>query len=298
LLPKDAQIWSVFVAGEPTKPRLNKNKILIPLNRSNLGASGLASFDVELIYFEKTQRFGWIGKKSTLFPVPDIIISQMLWSVYLPEGYDLLYFGGTVEKEKIAQGLRPLLGAKRKAISRLAATPEEPGKEEEGRFRDAEEMKKEFSPNLALAEDELAEQMKNEVQFSQRVQDIQAGKVPSAQGVLPIRIQIPTTGQLYRFAKTIISEEPLTLNFGFISGTASFFTKVLIAVLILLGLVLIRRRLKKIYLSIRKNYRPHYTPLLLILLALILWTFSKTLAIICLAGAIVLLVLMRLSNPD
>ena len=131
-----------------------------------------------------------------------------------------------------------MFGAKRKALGRVAAAPAEPGREEEGRFRDAEEMKKEFSPNLALAEDELAEQMKNEVQFSQRVQDIQAGKVPSTQGVLPIRIQIPTTGQLYRFAKTIVSEEPLTLKFSFMSGTTWFFVKILIAVLILLGLLL------------------------------------------------------------
>lgn len=298
LLPKDAQIWSVFVAGEPTKPRLNKNKILIPLNRSNQGATGLASFDVELIYFEKTRRFGWMGKRNTLFPVPDIIISQMLWSVYLPEGYDLLYFGGTVEKEKMAQGLRPLLGAKRKALSRVAAAPAEPGKDEEGRLREAEEMKKEFSPNLALAEDKLAEQVRNEAQFSQRVHDIQAGKVASTQGVLPIRIQIPTTGQLYRFAKTIISEEPLTLSFSFISGTSLSLVKVLIVLLILLIVWLIRRRLKAVFLSIQRIYKPQYAPLLLVLLGVILWMFSKTLSIICLAGGIVLLVFSRLFKTD
>ncbi|MBN1223827.1 MAG: hypothetical protein JXB23_11310 [Candidatus Aminicenantes bacterium] len=292
-LPDEAQIWSVFVGGEPTKPRLNRNKILIPLNRSSQGATGLAAFDVELIYFEKGRRFSWLGKRGSLFPVPDIIISQMLWSVYLPEGYDFLYFGGTVEKEKIAQGLRPLLGAKRKAASRVAGAPAELGTDEEGSLQEALKMKKEFSPNLALEEDKIAEQVRNEAQFGQRVQDIQTGKIPAAQGVLPIRIHIPTTGQLYRFAKTIVSDEPLSLSFGYISGETLLLFKIIFILLILTALFGLRRRIKKAFLSLRNNYKAGYTPFLLILLALILWALSKALSIICLVAALALLVLMR-----
>lgn len=40
-LPKGAQIWNVFVANEPARPRSDEGKILIPLNRSRRGASGL-----------------------------------------------------------------------------------------------------------------------------------------------------------------------------------------------------------------------------------------------------------------
>ena len=229
--------------------------------------------------------------------MPDIIISQMLWSVYLPEGYDFLYFGGTVEKEKMAQGLRPLLGAKRKAVSRVAAAPARPEKDEERRRQKAIEMKKEFSPNLALEEDKIAEQVRNEAQFSQRVQDIQTGKVASAQGVLPIRVQIPTTGQLYRFAKTIVSDEPLDLSFGYISGWSLLLCKILVILLILVALFGLRRRLKKGIQFLRNNYRPGYTPLLLILLALILWSLSKTLSVLIMAAALAMLLLMRFKRP-
>jgi hypothetical protein len=128
-LPKDAELWSVFVDGAPAKPRRSDGKILIPLNRSREGASGLAAFDVEVIYHQKAARFGAVGRRSAEFPVPDVIISQALWSVYLPVGYDYLRFGGSVEKEKSASGLRPILGLKRRTASRIEADAPKPGEE-------------------------------------------------------------------------------------------------------------------------------------------------------------------------
>jgi len=110
-LPPGARFWSVFVAGEPVRPSKNeKGKMLIPLNRSRQGATDLVAFEVEIIYYRKADEFSWMGGyRKTVFPVPDVIISQMLWSVYLPFGYTYLYFGGTVEKEEIAKGIRPIL---------------------------------------------------------------------------------------------------------------------------------------------------------------------------------------------
>jgi hypothetical protein len=296
-LPEDAQIWSVFVGGEPAKPRLNKNKILIPLNRSRQGATGLVAFDVELIYFEKLKRFGWMGHRNSMFPVPDIIISQMLWSVYLPDGYSFLYFGGTVEKEKMARGLRPLLGVKRKVAGYMMPAPPVSGEDKEYRDRirrEADEAKKQFSANLALAEEQIAQQVENEARFGQRVDDIQAGKVAATGGILPIRIQIPATGQLFRFAKTIVSEEPLTLSFNYISGGTMLLMKILIIVLILIILFALRHKIKAFIIYLRKQYKPSYTPFLLIILGIILWTFARILAIACVLGAVVILVVMRL----
>ncbi|MCJ7583051.1 MAG: hypothetical protein MUP98_21240 [Candidatus Aminicenantes bacterium] len=289
-LPAQAEIWSVFVGGEPARPRLNENKILIPLNRSQQGATGLAAFDVELIYFIKAKRFGRLGRRESLFPVPDIIISQMLWSVYLPEGYSLLYFGGTVEKEKFAKGIRPLLGTAKRFTYYSPAPATEPEGDDEYRDKvrnEASKLKGQFSANLALSEEQLTEQVKNEARFGQRVQDIQEGKVPLAAGVLPIRIQIPTTGQLFRFAKTIISEDVMTMNFTFISQGMLTFIKVLLVLLIAIVFYSVRRKIKALFTSLRIGKQMNQIPIMLLVLGVIALVFSKLVAILLIMASLV-----------
>jgi hypothetical protein len=288
-LPEDAQIWGLFVGGEPAKPRVNKNKILIPLNRSRQGATGLVAFDVELIYYLKSKRFGWLGHRDSLFPVPDVIISQMLWSVYLPVGYTFPQFGGSVEKEKKAKGIRPLLGGKSKFFSTIEPPAGVPEKDKERLRRELDEMKKQFSPNLAIAEEQLAEQVENEAQFSQRVQDIQEGKVPAVGGVLPIRIIIPTTGQVFRFAKTLVSEEPLTLRLTYASRGMMTLVGFLILVIVLILLYAFRSKMKKPLGFIPEKFRVNYLHLSLLILSIIMLIFSNILAIICFVGFILTL---------
>ncbi len=222
-LPEDAELWSVFVDGAPAKPRRGDGRILVPLNRSRENASGLAAFDVEVIYHQKAARFGAIGRRSAEFPVPDIIISQALWSVFLPVGYEYLRFDGSVEKEKSASGLRPILGLKRRTASRIGADVPKPGEEMPPDYRDriqrqADEMKREFGGKLALDPSQLTSQAENEFRFNQRVQDVQAGGATVAMGVLPIRVQVPTSGKLYRFAETLVRGEPMTLRLTFLAG--------------------------------------------------------------------------------
>ena len=48
-----------------------------------------------------------------LIPAVDVVVSQMLWSVYLPVQFDYWHFGGTVDKEAEAQGFKPLVSALR-----------------------------------------------------------------------------------------------------------------------------------------------------------------------------------------
>lgn len=289
-LPPSAEVWSVFVGGEPARPRLNDNTILIPLNRSQQGAAGLAAFDVELIYFLKARRFRGFGSRESLFPVPDILISQMLWSVYLPEGYSLLRFGGTVEKEKFARGIWPLLGtARRFAYSGPSAAAGPVGDEEyrDRLRREVSKLKGQFSPNLALSEEHLAEQVENEARFGQRVQEIQEGKVPLAAGVLPIRIQIPTTGQLFRFAKTIISADVLSMNFTFVSqGMLSLF-KVMAVLLFAAAFYLFRKRIKGLFSSLRDGKRMRQIPAVLLVLGGIVLVYSKFAAALFVVAALV-----------
>ena len=288
-LPAAAQVWSVFVGGEPAKPRFHGPKILIPLNRSAQGATGLAAFEVELVYFERSSRFGWLGRQDSFFPVPDIIVSQMLWSVYLPQGYRVARFGGTVEKEKTARGLLPLLASKARVVSYFEPGPGVPeeGKDEKERVaREADRAKKQFSANLALSEEQFVQQMQNELRFGRRMDDIQTGKVPAAGGILPIRINIPASGQLFRFAKTLVSGEPLTLSCSYLSGGFLWVLRGIALAAAAALLYALRRKIRGLLRQLRAKFRVEHALVLLVLLAVVLWSFSKPLSIVALMASL------------
>lgn len=255
-LPVESQIWSVFVGGAPVKPRLRGDRILIPLNRSTQGATGLVAFEVELIYFQKAVRFVWAGEKESRFPRTDILVSELLWSVYLPEGYRYHSFGGTVEREKTARGIRGLLAGKGRTVSPIRPRPEVPGEdksEKDELRREAGRLKQQFSANLALSEEQMIRQIENEARFGGRVTDIQSGAAPAGGGILPIRIRIPATGRLFRFAKTIVSGESLTMTVDYM-GEGTFRGMLwALAALTLAAVFFLRRRLASIGSTLRKR---------------------------------------------
>src|SRR5262249_11005776 len=99
-LPKGAILWSAFVAGQPVKPSLDKEgRVLIPLQKSNM-ADEIQSFPVEVIYHAQETALGLGGNRSAFLPAVDLPISQVLWSMYVPEEYRFLHFGGSMDPER------------------------------------------------------------------------------------------------------------------------------------------------------------------------------------------------------
>ena len=95
-----------------------------------------------------------------------------------------------------------------------------------------------------------------------------------------------------------MSEEPLTLSFNYVSSNTLLLIKIIIILLLLLILYLSRHKIKKLITSVQAGYKPHYTPVLLIILGIILWTFSRVLSVIFVLGALALLLLLRLKKSS
>jgi hypothetical protein len=299
-LPKDAELWGTYVAGKSVKPAKNeKDKILIPLNRSQSSEGGLAPFDVELIYFQKAKKFGWFGTKKSFFPIPDLIMSRVIWSVYLPFGYSFVHFGGTMEKEKIAGGISPFLGLGKRTVNynelskgyrsgpgAPAAGPAEKGKEE----RDAAKKRKalsmlqsqrtlqsEFGQNMPVGQEEIADQLSREMGFSAKLDEV-AASGSMATGVMPIRVQVPTIGQVYRFAKQIVSDEPLIVEARYVKDTPLTFFKLMLLLLVVYAFYRGRNWLESVWDSAadwyRKNLAGFVTPLRLVIICASLFLLS------------------------
>ena len=166
------------------------------------------------------------------------------------------------------------------------------GKDYQSRFR-----------NLPLKEEQLQSQVDAELNFSGRLEGRtqQTGEPPriaggtSATGVMPIQIQVPTGGQVYRFDKTIVkSEDPLTIKIFYVQYWIIKTIKWLIILIIILFLYIKRKNLQKILQKAKegfnalKKHEPlilkyaesRITTVVLFFLFLISLSFSSLLALI------------------
>lgn len=261
-LPEKADIWSVLVGNEPVEASINaEGKLLVPLIRSRSVDNRLDAFPVEVIYCLVENRLSVTGSLASGLPAIDLLISQLIWSVYLPNDYAYIYFASTLEKEEMIRGLNVFAVPQRrydeKAMREVfqSVDPESQtiqrdqlkrvykGKDYQSRFR-----------NVPLQEEEISSQVTAELEFGGRLEGLAQQVAPSiavptgATGILPIQIQIPTGGQVYRFAKTIIKpEDPLTFSVTYTRLWVVKMVKWLIFVLIAFILYLNRKSLKRLW---------------------------------------------------
>ncbi|MCP5048300.1 MAG: hypothetical protein GY940_14105 [bacterium] len=219
----------------------------------------MQSFTVDLIYFSKGESLGSWGGNSILFPTADIMVSKMLWSVYLPQDYSYLHFKGNVEKEEIAGTLNLLLGKKRNfSLDQVGAYNEMAGRLEkelpkQQRMNAYEQSLQSNFENRSIGQKDLANQLRQEANLNlefQREQGKRLGQPGSGSNIF--KIELPTSGQIYRFNKTIIEGEPIALTFYYTSNTVNLIVKLLLLLLLILILYLLR---KKFYALVKGIYR-------------------------------------------
>ncbi len=285
----------------------NQGKLLVPLIRSRSVNNRLDTFPIEVIYCLVNNNFSPLSFRQTALPEVDLLISQLIWSVYLPNDYAYLYFKSTLEKEEIIRGVNLFAGKQRQfneqAMQEIA--------ESEYRVADEDKLKKAYKGkdyqsrfrNLPLKEEQLQSQVDAELNFSGRLDGLtqQAAEPPrvtggaSATGVMPIQIEVPTGGQVYRFAKTIVkSNDPLTIKIFYVQYWIIKTIKWLIILIVILILYIKRKSigqilkkakdrintLRKHEPTIRKYAESKITTVVLFCLLLISFSFSSFLTFI------------------
>jgi hypothetical protein len=299
----------VFVGNQPVESSMNgKGKLLVPLIRSRSVDNRLDTFPVEVIYCMVQDKFTPFGLQESTLPAVDLLISQLLWSVYLPNDYAYLYFESTLEKEEIIRGVNVFTNARRRydgGKMRQLRLGQELSKEERKKAYKGDDYQSYFR-NVPLEEDQLSSQMDAELEFGGRLEGL-ASNAPQAPisggvstGVLPIQIKVPTSGQVYRFAKTIIRpEDPLVFSVIYtrmwVMGAIKWIT---IGFIGLIGYWNRRRLLrigrwttaqlnavagwiKKRERAIKRYAQSGMTPFVLFGLVVLLWRVSGYLALLC-----------------
>ncbi len=258
-LPESVDVWSVLVGGRPVESSMDgRGRLLVPLIRSRSVDNRLETFPVEVIYCAVQDGFAPIGSQVSALPTVDLLISQLMWSVYLPNDYSYVYFKSTLEKEEIIRGVNVFANVRRQydenAMKEMDGFGVVIGGAEIKKAYRGKDYRSYFR-NVPMDEVQLSNQLKAELEFGGRLEGLAGNEAPQASvsrasvatGVLPIQVRVPTSGQVYRFAKTIIRpEDPLAFSVTYTRSWVVSLLKWIIATLIALVIYLNRRRLKRI----------------------------------------------------
>ena len=85
-LPAGSEVWAASVGGEPSKPALAEGatdadpEVLIKIINSEQG------FPVELVYATPVGALGPFGRVKTVLPQPDMVVTESVLDVFLPDG--------------------------------------------------------------------------------------------------------------------------------------------------------------------------------------------------------------------
>jgi hypothetical protein len=309
-VPNKADVWSVFVGDQPVESSMNgKGKLLVPLIRSRSVDNRLDTFPVEVIYCTVQNRFSPFGSQASTLPAVDLLISQLIWSVYLPNDYAYVYFRSTLEKEEIIRGVNVFTNARRQydeGVMRELRLGQDKSGDDLKKVYKGEDYRSYFR-NVPLEEDQLSGQMDAELEFSGRLEGLASNEAPQtlisggiSTGVLPIQIRVPTGGQVYRFAKTIIRpEDPLSFGVTYtrlwVMGLLKWMGIGIIVLLTYLNrkrvmrigrwtggkLITIADWIKKRESIIKRYAQSGMTPFVLFGLVVALWRVSGYLALLC-----------------
>jgi len=216
-LPEGSQLWSAFVDDRPVTPSKDeKGDVLLPLRKSesvdrdddtnymnkrqqrrqNEGlqaqqhamqerikqlesddddVSDLKPYDVELVYISPNVVLAERGQIKLALPKVDMPIGQLAWAVFLPSSSRVVDSTGNI-REVNAFSL-PFRHFGESAIAESKA------------------MDKLASAQQALAQMDAAKAME------------QVALSSKAKGVLPVRVEIPIAGSIYRFEKMLSVDE-------------------------------------------------------------------------------------------
>jgi hypothetical protein len=203
-LPKDAELWSAFVAGAPVKPTLvEKDVYRIPLAKSQIN-DGRQGFALEIVYHQAKKGFGIAGMRSERFPVPDAPMSRLFWSLYLPENQRFVHFGGDLEA---ARSARPWNAVAFAPISKLKNA----GKKEDRRQR---EQINELEARLSVAGAAAPQAAEKQLQAFDDFSNKKAAAFST--GVFPVAFSVPESGQLFHFGQVMIVGQSPKLSMTFV----------------------------------------------------------------------------------
>jgi hypothetical protein len=177
-LPDGSKLLSAFTNGREIQPVMDGDTLLVPLDKSTT-----ASFPVEIAWLSKTGEFGFIGRRSILLPSSPVSIDELSWRLYTPEAWQMFYFGGNVERKKPGGAFwSALLGAMSQTAAEQVPSAYAGGYASKSYKYNVENVRKRFKKGRKLDSGDYDLGLRNS----------------------QVQVQIPVTGNRYRFSSYLV----------------------------------------------------------------------------------------------
>ncbi len=217
-LPEGATLLSAEVAGQGVKPVSGQDGTRVPLLRTGFRPSG--AYEVSFVYQQPGTPLGRKGEARLSLPRFDLPVSLVDWELFLPERYEVRNFGGNARRELAA--LAPLRDAGIEDGVEGGVVGGVPGGFVGGiggrDDRDALSETVRTTGQAPVAQDERQSQQRLEADQQARL-NAPSSNVFALQrrvaGVLPVRVEVPRSGESYRFARALALDEATTVSFSY-----------------------------------------------------------------------------------
>ena len=251
-LPKNAKVWSAYVAGAPVRPSgAEGGKVLVPLSCSAATAS--RGFAVELVYMVPGEALAAKGRFEAVLPEVNVPVMQAMVSVAVPEDLRLEDFAGSLRP---VEGFTLVLEARDAGLIAKAeqANPAD---------RDVQDAARKFREDLAGAKSpNVAVRFRNEAldangEFQKAIRDnwnnraflkqyyLEQGQQEGAPagarpgparlnltgfgqeelaaitGLASLSVAVPTGGRIYRFERQLLLGEGAGIKADYWSALAA-----------------------------------------------------------------------------
>ena len=180
-LPAGATLLSAEVAGVAVKPAQGADGLRIPLLRPGFRPQG--PYAVSFVYLHAGPAFATKGDASLTLARVDLPVAWLEWEMLLPDRMVASRFDGTV----FPRELMPSRRRRRRRRPRRIGHPDCPWRQAP---RDQRQANNELSMN---------------------VQSLQK----RAAGVLPVRLDVPRTGQSHTFVRPLVMDEETRVSFRY-----------------------------------------------------------------------------------
>ncbi|MBI4341769.1 MAG: hypothetical protein HY599_00205 [Candidatus Omnitrophica bacterium] len=234
-LPDGATLWSCLVAGRSVKPVEGQaGKLLIPLDGAT---DSVQSVPVELVYFERRSGLTGVGRLTLRGPILDVPTTVANWSVFAPRDVKFLRMSGNLERgaapfEFVDEPFIQVASAAEAPMSQAVMVMQE--REDRKNWKgwliakrarvgtggaryashDAlEEPQDQSVVGFALSTNASVTPSTDE-QFAGMLGDL-GGRLQES-GILPLKIHLPKSGDLYRFNRLMTSQEALEIDATFV----------------------------------------------------------------------------------
>ena len=179
-LPVGATLLSAEVAGAAVKPAQGADGLRIPLLRPGFRPQG--PYAVSFVYLHAGPAFGAKGDASLTLARVDLPVAWLEWEMLLPDRMEASRFDGTA----FPRELMPVASTMA-AVDGLAESV------------------------TIVAGDKSRDQRQTNNELSMNVQSLQK----RAAGVLPVRLDVPRTGQSHTFVRPLVMDEETRVSFRY-----------------------------------------------------------------------------------